>query len=184
MSSPLSGTLGYLLIGEITAVTLLSWVTVGMFLRRLRYPKNQTQELENSKETSVEESGPYKLLMEKVQALEAEKEEWKKSNSPPEPSEVEKLKENVTFLENKLLGYEIVQEEIGLLGELKAENERLKLEIQALKTPSVVKGPVETVIEKSFSEFQEVPAASESPAEPLPGEMASLLTDIEKLSQK
>jgi len=184
MPSALSGTMGYVLIGEITVVTLLSWVAVGMFLRRLRYPENQAPEPDSSKEISIEETAPYKLLLEKVQSLEAEKEEWKKTATVPEASEVEKLKETVAFLETKLLSYEIVQEEIGLLGELKAENERLKQEIQALKTPSVFSGNVDSVIEKTFSEFKETGTSAENPPVPLPGEISSLLTDIEKLSQK
>lgn len=43
------------------------------------------------------------------------------------------LAEKVKFLESKLLEYEILQEEIGALGALKTENERLKQRLVALE---------------------------------------------------
>ena len=74
ISSPLQGALGYTLIGEILGVTSLSWVCIGMMLRKLRHeaieiPETVAQPIPQFK---VEESPEYLALLEKVSQLEAE----------------------------------------------------------------------------------------------------------------
>jgi hypothetical protein len=97
-------------------------------------------------------------------------------------SDTDKLQKTIAFLENKLLGYEIVQEEISVLGELKAENERLRMELSVLKKEEVPP-QVEKVIEEKFTEFSKAGDSNPATAEPMPGEIQNLLSDIESLTK-
>jgi len=182
--SPLYGFWGYLLMGELAAVSALSWLAIAMVIRRLRYPEAPEKGDVPLSSERVEDSDLYKALLEKLQGLENEKSQWEKAAEAPSVSEVSQLKETISFLENKLLSYEIVQEEISTLGILKAENEKLKVELSTLKNATLVSGPVEEAIEKRFTEFTETKPAETAPSEGMPNEIKSLLTDIEKLSQK
>lgn len=177
ISSPLQGILGYTLVGEILGVTALSWTCIGMMLRKLRHESEEVPEpvMASLQTLKVEDSPEYMALMEKIRLLEDEKRNAPASESGPE--EIEKLKKTIAYLENKLLEYEIVQEEISTLGELKAENEKLKVELNSLRAPVV---PAETaeLINKQFSEF------SETKKESMPEDLQTLLTDIESLSKE
>jgi hypothetical protein len=176
--------LGYTLIGEILGVTSLSWVCIGMMLRKLRHeaieiPETVAQPIPQFK---VEESPEYLALLEKVSQLEAEKLKLQEGQSGS--AELEKLQKTISYLENKLLEYEIVQEEISILGELKAENEKLKLDLNALRSataPAAAPVPAaEELIKKKFSEFAE---SAEPKKEAMPEDIQSLLSDIESLSK-
>lgn len=184
ISSPLQGALGYTLIGEILGVTSLSWVCIGMMLRKLRHeaieiPETVAQPIPQFK---VEESPEYLALLEKVSQLEAEKLKLQEGQSGS--AELEKLQKTISYLENKLLEYEIVQEEISILGELKAENEKLKLDLNALRSataPAAAPVPAtEELIKMQFSEFAE---PAEPKKEAMPEDIQSLLSDIESLSK-
>lgn len=186
-SSPLQGPLGYLLVGEIVGVVSLSWVWVGMFLRRLRAaPEDSSMPVfEVPREPlRVEDHPEYQSLLKKVGELEAQLQAKVEPQPASEPAagEVEKLQKTISYLENKLLEYEIVQEEIATLGELKKENEKLKADLLELKSLQL-KTRTEAVIEEKFIEFSEKAAEPER-KEPSPGEIENLLTDIEKLAQE
>jgi polyhydroxyalkanoate synthesis regulator phasin len=173
--SPLQGGIGYLLIVEILIVAGLTWVLIGLVLKKIRYPQTQPETPE------VENSEPYLALVKKLEELETEKQMLMVQASSN--GEVEKLQKTVSFLENKLLGYEIVQEEISVLGELKAENEKLRNELSALKSPTLP-SEVEENINKQFSEFSsETKPTPTSTENKMPGEIENLLSDIDKLAQ-
>jgi len=178
VSSPLQGALGYLLLGEILGVTSLSWVCIGMMLRKIRHEAVELSEpvAETPHLFKVEDSPEYQALLAKVTEFEAEKQKMQESQSGSE--EIEKMKKTIAYLENKLLEYEIVQEEISTLGELKAENEKLKLELNSLHRNQVA-APAEELIKKQFSEFAE----SEPKKEAMPEDIQTLLSDIESLSK-
>lgn len=186
-SSPLQGPLGYLLVGEIVGVVSLSWVCVGMFLRKLRAtpeaPLMPVQEVPNEP-FRIEDHPEYQSLLKKVGELEAQLQVKVEPQPASEPAvgEVEKLQKTISYLENKLLEYEIVQEEIATLGELKKENEKLKTDLLELKSHQL-KISTEAVIEEKFTEFAEKATEPER-KEPSPGEIENLLTDIEKLAQE
>lgn len=185
-SSPLQGPLGYLLVGEIVGVVSLSWVCVGMFVRKLRATPDASvmPALEVPSEPArIEDHPEYQSLLKKVGELEAQL-QVKTESQPAAPTagEVEKLQKTISYLENKLLEYEIVQEEIATLGELKKENEKLKADLLELNSMQV-KTATEAVIEEKFTEFSEK-AANPERKEPSPGEIENLLTDIEKLAQE
>jgi hypothetical protein len=107
VSSPLQGALGYLLIGEIFAVTSLSWACIGMMLRKLRHEAVEIPEpvSEVAPQFKVEESPEYLALQEKVSQLEAEK--MKAQETPSGTAELEKLQKTIAYLENKLLIFNI-----------------------------------------------------------------------------
>lgn len=186
-SSPLQGPLGYLLVGEIVGVVSLSWVCVGMFLRKLRStpeaPLMPVQEVPNEP-FRIEDHPEYQSLLKKVGELEAQLQVKVEPQPASETAvgEVEKLQKTISYLENKLLEYEIVQEEIATLGELKKENEKLKTDLLELKSQQL-KTSTEAVIEEKFTEFAEKATEPER-KEPSPGEIENLLTDIEKLAQE
>ena len=179
VSSPLQGALGYLLIGEIVGVTSLSWACIGMMLRKLRHEAVEISEpvAEAPPLVKVEESPEYMALLEKISQLEAEKLKVQEAQSGP--AELEKLQKTIAYLENKLLEYEIVQEEISILGELKAENEKLKLELNSLRSAQGVAPGAEELIKKQFSEFSE----AEPKKDAMPEDIQTLLSDIESLSK-
>lgn len=173
-SSPLSGALGYALIGEIIGVTALSLTAIGMMLKRLRNAsENEMAPVEAT--FRLEDSPEYIALMGKVEQLEGErkKREEEKVSNP----DVEQMRKTIAYLENKLLEYEIVQEEISTLGELKMENEKLKVELNSLRASA----PTEELIKKQFSEFSD--ATSEPKKESMPEDIQTLLSDIESLSK-
>jgi len=165
LPSPYQGLLGYFLLLEVFAVVGLSWVVIAMMIRRIRYavPESVVPESQNQL-AKIEEHPEYRALMAQNQLLQSQLKE--KSNSETKsPDDVEKLKSTIQFLEKKLLEYEIVQEEISTLGDLKVENEKLKSEIQALKNQSI-KGATETLPSETLKEK----------------DLKSLLSDIEDLA--
>jgi len=174
VSSPLQGGLGYLLIAEILIVTGLTWALIGLLLKKIRYPQIQSDEV------GVENNEKFLQLMKRVEELETEKQMLQAQFSAN--GESEKLQKTISFLENKLLSYEIVQEEISVLGELKAENENLRNELKALRGSSLPEN-VEQAIDQKFTEFsKESPKPEQSTA--ISGEIENLLSDIDKMTQE
>lgn len=180
--SPLQGGLGYLLIAEIVIVTGLVFALIALILKRIRFPQEALPlpaPLETSSQAvmDVTKSPEYLELLAKLQSIEGEKAQALVNTVSSE--EVGPLKEKLAYLENKLLEYEIVQEEIGALGELKAENEKLKAELVGLKNAQV-NSQTDNLIKEQFKEFAE-PVAEVK--QPLPGELENLLSDIDSLGQ-
>lgn len=170
VESPLHGAIGYLLIAEVVIVTGLVWALIGLVMKRLKHPQVQHN-------TDVEKTEAYQVLLAKLAQLEEEKSSLITQMS--QSGDSEKLQKTIAFLENKLLSYEIVQEEISVLGELKAENEKLRAELGTFKK-EVIPPQVEQVISEKFSEFA---TEGEPKAEPMPGEIQNLLSDIESLTK-
>ncbi|NBT57827.1 hypothetical protein EBT16_03485 [bacterium] len=180
-SSPLTGALGYALIGEIVGVTTLSWLCIGMFLRRLRQESVELVEAAPvEKLFKVEDSPEYLALIEKINQLESDKKKMDEDKAAN--PDVEQMRKTIAYLENKLLEYEIVQEEISTLGELKVENEKLKRDLNQLQRTQQPQAPAEELIQKQFSEFAE--PAVEPKKEALPEDLQNLLSDIESLSKE
>lgn len=180
-SSPLQGTLGYVLVSEILVVTGLSWLLIGMILRKIRYggvDLVKPDELPPEPQ-KIEHHPEYQALLEKNRSLEAKLAESSSSTSQV-PEDYDKLKSTIQFLEKKLLEYEIVQEEISTLGDLKLENEKLREEVQSLKGQAL-QIQTEKLITKDFSEFSEQSTSSSAP-EPQEKDLQKLLTEIETLS--
>lgn len=154
LPSPYQGPLGYFLILEIFAVVGLSWVVVAMMIRRIRYRASESlvPELQDQL-AKIEEHPEYVALMTQNQLLQSQLNE-KSTSEIKYPEEVEKLKSTIQFLEKKLLEYEIVQEEISTLGDIKVENEKLKAELQVLKNQGIQDStetlPSETLKEKDL----------------------------------
>lgn len=170
VESPLQGAIGYLLIAEVVIVAGLVWVLIGLVLKRLKHPHTEPV-------TDIEKTEAYQALQAKLSQLEEEKSSL--ITQLGQSGDSEKLQKTIAFLENKLLSYEIVQEEISVLGELKAENEKLRAELSTFKKDSVPP-QVEQVINEKFSEFA---AESQSKPESMPGEIQNLLSDIESLTK-
>jgi len=184
--SPLQGGLGYLLIAEIVIVTGLVLTLIALILKRIRFPQealNLAAETKPSEMIDATKTPEYLELLAKLQSIEGEKAQA--MATPGSSEEVAPLKEKLAYLENKLLEYEIVQEEIGALGELKAENEKLRAELVGLKNAQVTT-QAENLIKEQFTEFSEPTQSPEPVAEakqPLPGELENLLSDIDSLGQ-
>lgn len=178
-SSPLQGTLGYLLVSEILVVLGLSWLLIGMMLRRVRYgTKEVLSATDSPKEPlKIEDQPEYQALVEKNRLLELKVAE-QLNQAPQVPEDYEKLKSTIQFLEKKLLEYEIVQEEISTLGDLKVENEKLRTELQTLKSQTL-ELKTETLIKEEFSEFST--KTSEKPQEK---DLQNLLSEIESLAEE
>lgn len=125
----LQGGYAYLLIFQIVVVSSLFLLLISMLLRRL---KSEALHFSSpAAQASVEVAGA-------AVSTSADVEEWKSKCGALEEElqKVTKFKEDhtallekVKFLESKLLEYEILQEEIGSLSNLKTENEKLKKEL-------------------------------------------------------
>ncbi|NBX92365.1 MAG: hypothetical protein EBQ85_03935 [Proteobacteria bacterium] len=183
--SPLQGGLGYLLAGEIVVVTGLTLTLIKMMMNRLRagetpadVPKVVSVTSAEVPSQDVEKTPQYLELLAKIQAMEVEKVQNAATGMSEE--EANKLREKIGYLENKLVEYEIVQEEIGALGDLKAENEKLKTELMNLKSVQIGQ-KTETLINEQFKDFGNADPAPA--ANPMPGELQTLLSDIDTLAQ-
>lgn len=119
----------YLLIFQIIIVVALVFSLLALIVRRMR--GEQMAGASAGGEASAfdaELDALSKAQAEKIRELEAQVNEMGDSSDV-----VNKLKEQndqysekVKYLEQKLLEYEILQEEIGTLSQLKVENEKLK----------------------------------------------------------
>lgn len=84
-------------------------------------------------------------------------------------TEVVSKNEHIQYLENKLCEYEILQEEIGILQELRAENELLKKQLGDTKIP-----PPENV----------VPIRPPADIPPVDPDLGKLMKDIEAIGNR
>lgn len=139
ISTLLQGGYAYLLIFQIVVVSALFLLLVTMVLRRMKTEVAHFSGVVAATEgashsATTEDSGEWKA---KFLALE---EDFLKSKAGKDDHDA--LVEKVKFLEGKLLEYEILQEEIGSLSNLKTENEKLKTELSEIQA-SVNQTPVE-----------------------------------------
>lgn len=115
------------------------------------------------------------IPVEEFNKLKAELEAAKAENAAPKgvPPETQSLKDKVNYLESRLIEYEILQEEIGSLSQLKLENERIKQELMQMKARAFA----------AASPPSEVPAMITTPESksPPPGEMESTKTSSSSL---
>lgn len=179
--APLYGTLGYVLISEVLIVLGLLWLFIAMMIRKIRYEASSENLSKSSAEShyKVEEQPEFIALRDKNQELlnQLKSMEVSPPSSPPVTNEeIEKQKGTIRFLEEKLLQYEIVQEEISTLGALKEENEKLRIENQQLRS-SAVQLQSEGLIKSQFQEFAK---GEEQKNE----DLKELLTDIESLTEE
>lgn len=127
----LQGSYAYLLIFQIVIVTMLLLSLLWLIARRLREPAVPDPV------STVPDESILRLSREqatKIQALESQISELEKGGATlVQAGEKSKaLQDKVTYLEQKLLEYEILQEEISTLSLLKVENEKLKAQVVQL----------------------------------------------------
>lgn len=128
----MQGPYAYLLILQILIVTALFLSLIGLVIRRLRGVEAIEGPLVDiAAPPNPELEALSKEQSEKIRQLELQIDEIGGSGDI-----VAKLKEQgdqyadkIKYLEQKLLEYEILQEEIGTLSQLKVENEKLKKEV-------------------------------------------------------
>lgn len=116
ISTLLQGGYAYLLIFQIFVVTALFLLLVVMVVRRIKNEALQTSGLVTTTTGHAITSEDVAPLHARIKELEQENQRLGQS---PNANAAE-LQEKITFLESKLLEYEILQEEIGSLGNLKA----------------------------------------------------------------
>lgn len=132
-----SGFFAYLLIAQIFVVTGLLLYLLGMMARRIsRLSSTEGAAVAQStvvvaQVTSVN-ADLEKELRDKITKLESENSQLASGGNKDQTGLVDKVK----YLESKLLEYEILQEEIGQLSNLKNENETLRTRVQELETQS------------------------------------------------
>jgi len=120
----------YLLIFQVLVIAFLCFCLIALIVQRLR---EKLEGVDHAVETPLEtEAHEHPFVLEQVQEelrakVAALEEENKRLRTLPE--ERNELYEKVRHLESKLGEYEIVQEEIGTISDLKSENERLKKEL-------------------------------------------------------
>lgn len=196
-----------LLISQVIIVTSLALTALWLYFKRLqRGPEEDDNENNNEGSSSGVSNEFLRELQQKLVALEKEKAEYLQSDSV-QALNVEKAKgeelqkahqgtlEKVQVLETKLLEYEILKEEIALVTQYKSENQKLKLEIEALQKQAVDNAgkknlenelpsePVKTSPEpeKTLSAPRVETTVPEAAAIPDPG-LEGLLNEIEALT--
>lgn len=176
ISSVLQGSIAYVLIFEIIVVAALFLATLWIIMRRMRLAAAGGPEVSPIvapvHQIPVEQTTEYRELNAKFVSLQAELEK-----GAPAREDLEGLQSKVKFLESKLLEYEILQEEIGALSQLKAENERLKAEL--VKRGGTIPAPEATV--QASPTPSEAPAAAVPPTPTVVSESADAQQEIDKL---
>ena len=132
LTSVLQGSYSYLLVFQIAVVTVLLLTLILLIARRIRYAEvaatpehRENVASEAALQISEEQMKEIEALREKISEMErdnADVVQIKEKNKA--------YAEKVKYLEQRLLEYEILQEEIGTLSHLKTENENLKKRIQ------------------------------------------------------
>lgn len=210
----IQGTYSYVLMGEISAVTVLAMTAIWMFVRRMqknpmlaasadgKFDFEQTEPVfttlsdeKKEKEAALEKKPdepkeePVKVqpepeaqsevqtssssdtaeLLAKLSKLEIENERLKASLEEGDAIEADKILREKKTLENKLKGleeklieFEIIKEEIGMISTLKTENEQLKAKLGTKRAPSVKRTPPTKAIPETPEQ------APEPQVEPIP----------------
>ncbi len=156
----LQGGYAYLLIFQILVVSSLFVMLMVMIIRRIRMEAADGPALgampailNTATGISQEE---YDALKAQLAALEEDRKNLERLRA-----DNTSLLEKIKFLEGKLLEYEILQEEIGSLSNLKVENEKLKKELLGLQKDI---GKTGAQIEQLAQEVQVAPTTA--PANP------------------
>lgn len=125
------GFFSYLLIFQIMVVSglMLALLRI-MYLRMKKVAENEAEIVSTLAPVEGLSPAVEKELRDKIAKLEADNNQLSTSNKD-NSSLVDKIK----YLESKLLEYEILQEEITTLTNLKNENESLKAQILELQKP-------------------------------------------------
>lgn len=143
-TSMLQGSYVYLLIFQVVLVTGLMLAALWLIVRRMRTqelagfatPGGPGPQLVSQREAAAFPDPELEKLAEKqtekIQALEKELALLEQSTSELKEGsdKTEKLREKIRYLEQKLLEYEILQEEISSLSHLKSENARLRTQLE------------------------------------------------------
>lgn len=203
IASLLQGGYAYLLIFQIVVVSSLFLLLISMVLKRMKQealhfsmasaPSADGTKAE-AKTEGAASTGDVAEWKTKFESLDAEFQKLAK-NGPDQA-----LNDKIKFLESKLLEYEILQEEISSLSNLKSENEKLKgemLRMQASlnggRVPTADVVPSEKAPAPAPAPTPETAAASAPTAEPTPeptpavpaataSELDGLLKEIDSLS--
>lgn len=133
-----SGFFAYLLIGQIFLVSGLMLYLLGMMARRIKTLSGADSSAPLATVTNISSAvdpGVEKELREKISKLEAENSQLQAGGGGAAKDQ-NALVDKIKYLESKLLEYEILQEEIGQLSNLKNENESLRTKLQDLETQS------------------------------------------------
>lgn len=195
----LPGSYAYLLVLQIVIVSALLLFLLWLIARRLR-------ELPETEPRSAEV--PHDVIRlsreqaSKIEQLEAQVAELDRGGAGlVQAAEKNKaLEDKVRYLEQKLLEYEILQEEISTLSVLKVENEKLKVQVLSLGGASVPRSTPAPAAEKPASAavsplsvsldppglkpFEDEPEAVEKATTMGQDEIDGLIAKIDKLSSK
>lgn len=167
----LQGSYVYLLVFQIIVVASLMLGLIWLVVRRIR--DRGGEEIEKAPVISAPNTEMLELASrqkEKIRALEGELERLNETGTDVKDlsKKNDGLQEKVKFLEQKLMEYEILQEEIGALSYLKIENQKLKEQIlgrQAKGQEPIAQAATEAV--PTPAPAAETPVASTAPADQL-----------------
>ncbi len=194
----LPGSYAYLLVLQIVIVSTLLLFLLWLIARRLReVPETEPQTV------VVPDEAILRLSREqasKIEQLESQVAELDKGGAGvAQAAEKSKaLEDKVRYLEQKLLEYEILQEEISSLSVLKIENEKLKAQILQLggapsprsapaseRAPSTASSPLSVSLDApGLKAFDDEPEAVEKASALGQDEIDGLIEKIDKLSSK
>lgn len=149
LSAALQGSVVFLtlLISQVIIVTSLALTALWLYFKRLQRGAEEGEH-DNEGSSSGVSNEFLRELQQKLVTLEKDKAEYLQSDSVQalnvEKAKTEELQkahqgtlEKVQVLETKLLEYEVLKEEIALITQYKSENQKLKLEIEALQKQTV-----------------------------------------------
>lgn len=129
-----SGFFAYLLIAQIFVVSGLMLYLLGMLAKRIsRMVPEDGQKGAQVIPMPAIDVGVEKDLRDKIAKLEADAASAASAGAGGGKDQAA-LVDKIKYLESKLLEYEILQEEIGQLSNLKNENESLRAKVQELET--------------------------------------------------